>query len=566
MTRLNNKDELADKWAFRIFWVLLAAYCAKYAWLAEDAFINFRVIDNLRAGDGLIWNPGERVQVFTSMLWMLLTSAVALLTGEEMYTTLAVSFLLVVGVFWQLYRAAGLKVTLFLPLAVTCASSASLRDYFSSGLETPLLMFVLGCFFVDLADPLKVSIRRLSFLVGLSMLVRHDAVLLTAPFLIHFAWTHARQASGWLKIGCDMALGLTPVVVWSVFALVYYGALLPNTAQAKMVSSFDTLGQAFAYFGYMQHFDPVSYLLIGAALALLMGLKSPYIKPMIGALFLFFVYLLKVGADYMAGRFLVGPLIICVFLLQIALRQAIDAGDLRWPSRGKAPALGVLTFMFGLQVLVLPNVSTLKPYRPLPVHGVTDERHHYYGSTDLGTLLTEGVQHHFKDDVGLIKDASSEHVFVSCNIGILGYFAGRQTYIVDPYALSDRFLSGLPMRAGKVRIGHFERVVPSDYINSLEAGANVFVEPALRRYFDDVRLIVSGQLFTVARWAAIWRVNSGADGREVSALMPGGGGGPLQVAMVDREGQSDAQKCMGSRGGVLVPDRSRGLLTLRLLR
>jgi arabinofuranosyltransferase len=566
MTRLNNVDELADKWAFRIFWVLLAVYCAKYAWLAEDAFINFRVIDNLRAGEGLIWNPGERVQVFTSVLWMMLTSAVAMLTGEEIYTTLAVSFLLVVGVFWQLYRAAGFKVALFLPLAMICTSSASLRDYFSSGLEAPLLMFVLGGFFVYLADPLKVTLRRLSFLVGLSVLVRHDAVLLTGPFLIHFAWVHPRKTEDWLKIGCEMALGLVPVALWSVFALVYFGALLPNTAQAKMVAGFDALNQAYDYFGYMQHFDPVAYLLIGAAWVLLVGVESPYAKPMIGALLLFFVYLLKVGADYMAGRFLVGPLIMCVFLLLITLRQAIDAGSLSLAHLRKAPLLGMLTALFGLQVLVLPNVSKLKPYRPFPVHGVTDERHHYYGSTDLETLLTEGVQHHFKDDVRLIQGAGSGHLFVSCNIGMLGYFAARNAYIVDPYALSDRFLAGLPVRAGKIRIGHFERVVPSDYVTSLESGRNEFTDPALRRYFDDVRLIVSGPLFTAARWAAIWRVNSGADGREVAALMPGGGGGPLQVNLSDREEQLETQKCMGSRGGVLVPDRSGEHLALRLLK
>ena len=33
------------------------------AWVTEDAYITFRVIDNLNAGYGLVWNLGERVQV-----------------------------------------------------------------------------------------------------------------------------------------------------------------------------------------------------------------------------------------------------------------------------------------------------------------------------------------------------------------------------------------------------------------------------------------------------------------------------------------------------------------------
>ena len=44
-------------------------------WISEDAFIDLRVVRNLLAGHGPVYNIGERVEAFTNPLW------VALLTG-----------------------------------------------------------------------------------------------------------------------------------------------------------------------------------------------------------------------------------------------------------------------------------------------------------------------------------------------------------------------------------------------------------------------------------------------------------------------------------------------------
>src|SRR3954464_14890447 len=39
-------------------------------WVEEDAFINFRVVDQIRAGHGPVFNIGQRVEVATSPLWL----------------------------------------------------------------------------------------------------------------------------------------------------------------------------------------------------------------------------------------------------------------------------------------------------------------------------------------------------------------------------------------------------------------------------------------------------------------------------------------------------------------
>lgn len=55
-----------------LFFLLLIPFTLVFlntAWVAEDAFITFRAVDNLLKGFGPVWNIGERVQVYTHPLW-----------------------------------------------------------------------------------------------------------------------------------------------------------------------------------------------------------------------------------------------------------------------------------------------------------------------------------------------------------------------------------------------------------------------------------------------------------------------------------------------------------------
>src|SRR5665213_2865630 len=54
--------------------VLVGAW--SYRWVQEDAFINFRIIGNLLAGHGPVFNVGERVEAYSDPLWLALVSVV----------------------------------------------------------------------------------------------------------------------------------------------------------------------------------------------------------------------------------------------------------------------------------------------------------------------------------------------------------------------------------------------------------------------------------------------------------------------------------------------------------
>jgi arabinofuranosyltransferase len=87
-------------------------------------------------------------------------------------------------------------------------------------------------------------------------------------------------------------------------------------------------------------------------------------------------------------------------------------------------------------------------------------------------------------------------------IGFAGYFAGPGVHVIDPYALSDPVLARLPAQR-KFRVGHYERHMPEGYPESVASGVNRISDPGLAAYYDHMRLIVSGSLWTRARWRAI---------------------------------------------------------------
>ncbi len=54
-----------------------------HRWMDEDAFINFRVVDQVFAGHGPVFNAGQRVEAFTIPLWL-----AVLVGGRAVFGTL----------------------------------------------------------------------------------------------------------------------------------------------------------------------------------------------------------------------------------------------------------------------------------------------------------------------------------------------------------------------------------------------------------------------------------------------------------------------------------------------
>ena len=74
--------------------LLLLTALSRSAWVGDDAFISMRTVDSFVTGNGLRWNPDERVQAFTHPLWLLLIAGPYALTREPYFTLLVLSMLL----------------------------------------------------------------------------------------------------------------------------------------------------------------------------------------------------------------------------------------------------------------------------------------------------------------------------------------------------------------------------------------------------------------------------------------------------------------------------------------
>ena len=96
------------------------------------------------------------------------------------------------------------------------------------------------------------------------------------------------------------------------------------------------------------------------------------------------------------------------------------------------------------------------------------------------------------------------------SMGIAGYLAGPDVYILDVYALSDPLLARLQMEdLENWRIGHFRRNIPKGYISTLKTGKNQIEDPNLGQYYEKLKIITSAPLFSKERMKTILEMNIG---------------------------------------------------------
>lgn len=542
--------------ALLLFAIVFSCIFFRNAWIAEDAFINFRVIDNFLSGQGFVWNVGERVQVFTSPLWMLLTTGAIGITGEFFYTTIFLSLGLTALTLCNLYLASLRITAVFLILATILLLTRCFVDYSSSGLETPLVALTLStfvCLWCRIERGAKQTLV-LTLVASLCVITRHDSLLLTAPFLVSHVLQCIRSDSGssWFDQAKQVLMGVTPLVAWSAFALIYYGSPLPNTANAKIVSGssvFDTTGQAARFLEYMQYFGPVELCLIGAAVLVAGTYRTRHFNPLVAALLLFTAYLFSVGGDYMAGRFFVGPSVISAIILANILsgllvrQQAVT--DQRWAMGRQTSLILIFLPLLVLVAVRLTFANSSEYIRPKIVDGIADERGIYYGYTDFLTVARFGLSHPFRTTGEQTRQAlgSGKEILISCHVGMLGYYAGADRYIVDPLALTDAFLGRMPLRTGMQRVGHFERYVPRQYVESIVTGRNAFTHPLVRQYYEDIVAATRKPLFSPDRWGALWRLNSGFY-KDLGKVSVSDLGGPV---LIDGDADFAMHSCLGGQ-------------------
>lgn len=207
----------------------------------EDAMIVLRYARNLAAGDGFVFNLGERVLGVTTPLQTLLSTGIFIAgagsAAAPSWQNLAGLACLVAEAFLLLLllRRLGL-VSAALPVALL-ALGGFYGGYLYLGMETHLFTaLILLALLLDLGETPRPWL--LGVVLGLAFLTRYDAALL-AGLLGVAAWWRDRRFP-W-RTTLAFFLLATP---WLVFSQVYFGSILPQPLMAK--ESYFTSG---AYLG-----------------------------------------------------------------------------------------------------------------------------------------------------------------------------------------------------------------------------------------------------------------------------------------------------------------------------
>lgn len=492
----------------------VAALAWRRRWMSDDGFINVRVVENVFAGHGPVFNVGERVEVGTSTLWLVLLSV-----GHALTPFLAISRVAVYGGLLAtvlglvaatvgaavLWRALGHRGP-FLPMGtVVIAALPPFWDFATSGLETGLTFFWLGLCFLLLARRLASlpppSAQRPpawqplwpALVIGLGPLVRPDLTLIAAALGLALL---AQSRFSWTSWAGAASVALAVPGLYEIFRAGYYAALVPNTALAKGAGDSMWAG-GLAYLNdfagrYVLALPLVVLALVVWGPTLVSSLRrrdtaaaALLAAPVLGGI-LHAGFVVRVGGDFMHGRFLLPA----TFAILMPVAVVSVSTRARERLQGMVALLAIVPWALVVAIDVRPD------YAGVGEGGIADERRFYatysgkpnpvligdyeaaVGSRGFypqalvararaergeRVLIDGGVR--VLDDGGITYPVADGYGVVvrMGNIGVYGVVAGPEVFVADGLSLASAQGARLDLPAsGDSRIGHAQ-VVPLEW-------------------------------------------------------------------------------------------------------
>jgi hypothetical protein len=329
--------------AFRIGAALVAVLAGLHVLyyfprVVDDAYIFFRYAENLALGRGPVYNLGERVEGFSSPLWVFLLAAGRLLGGDIVVWCKLLSLVSLAALFLGVWRFARERLGTSRPAALLACAFIALNSYVMSwalwGLETPAYLALMVWTAVLLGrvaeGTASRNARSLAVVASAFTLSRPEAPLLLSVLGLGAALEPLRLrpiAARVRRLIGPLAIAAAVFAAWLLFRRVYFGRWLPNTYYAKQGSGWDW-GNLRPLWGQGSGLLELALLWGGAALSVLLAAVRRSTAPLLVAVatvgFTASVYL-----DWMPNVRHLLPLYI---FLPLAWAWGADrAGRLRWP-------------------------------------------------------------------------------------------------------------------------------------------------------------------------------------------------------------------------------------------
>jgi arabinofuranosyltransferase len=486
-----------------LFVLIIFLILVRTAWVADDAFLTMRTVDNFVNGYGLRWNILERVQIYTHPMWMFLLSAFYYFIRDPFIVFYGLTLLLsliTIYLFGVKFATSPAKAVLGFSILIF---SKAFIDYSTSGLENPLthlLILIFLSIFLEKDHSLKTGFW-LFFIAALVAFNRMDTFLILIPALAMVLYENRN-----IKMFIYATLGFLPFIFWELFSLLYYGFPFPNTAYAKLgtgISSRLLIQQGIRYVIDSIQRDPVTLFVI--ALGLLLAFKSRSIKISLVAIgiVLYFIYVIKIGGDFMSGRFFSASLLAAAVL--VLKTMDINFSQANLAALGLIIVLGLLTSN--------PDLSNhLTRHVDVRNYGITDERVVYFRTLALINLDWKTRRpNHIWVQQGLEHKAKGRVLSIGPSSGLFAFYAGPNLHVVDTHGLGDPLLARLPaFNTSDFIIGHFFRTVPEGYWKYKRSFGDQIKDKSLREYYQKLSILIhSEKLFSRERLLTIWRFNTG---------------------------------------------------------
>lgn len=439
-------------------WTVLAVPVGVFAerawserWLADDGFIHLRVVSQITAGHGPVFNAGERVEASTSPLWTALLVIVDVLTPIRL-EWIAVAGGIAFSVAGLVFSMAGSRLlslerdpAVFFPAgALVLVALTPMWWYASAGLEGGLAFAWIGACLWVLARWARGD-EQLSpwsaVVLGLGPLIRPELAMLTALFLV-VALAGQRRDDSWGGRARLVGRALAIPFAYQVFRMGYYASVVPNPAVAKEAAS-ERWEDGWHYL--RQTVDPyvlwlpLLTLAVGGYLPrfLELGREGRTRAVLVVGVFLIggvlqAIYITRVGGDFIHARLLLPSLEVIVAPVAVLPLRRVYLGSFL-----VAPwAVVALLFLR----------SDFDEYAKGGVDTDTPVTIDDYGWGDGGSRRAwiEGDGTYFLQRRLPYDPPPGREVVVADNgVGVLSYALGPDVYVLDLLGLADPFTAHL---------------------------------------------------------------------------------------------------------------------------
>lgn len=392
----------------------------------DDAYISYRYAANLASGEGLVFNPGERVEGYSNFLWVLVLAAgdavglkpphLGPLLGVIAYLSMIV---LAWAAIWTPFfnlELTGLSRYVGTAMLAILITAHGLASTAGAGLETHFFALLVLSGALVLATANLQTVRSLT-LIGiipvLLFLTRPDGVVPGTAMLIVIVMRSAHERSSWsiglLSGGIAAAPAITIGIAYGIFKLIYFGSILPNPYHAKGADALH-LDAGLAYLrGFLQSY-PFIVLGIGlvAAAVVMRPRNEAFQRVGLYTLVISFAYgafVIKVGGDFMEYR-------LGLHILPTVVVATVFA----------APTLTRRWWAGALFAVILIGLSIRSP--------VLEERHYMQSLEEMNSYAEAGRR------VGKALAHLPPHTSIATTlIGTIGYESGLR--IIDQWGLVD---------------------------------------------------------------------------------------------------------------------------------